>query len=622
MSMLFSSVKRKVWRPWLSLALLGAVAYLIHALNLARYTTSFLDEGLYTYKGFLFATGRYQFFQQYGLWTNQMPLSFLIPGYVQKWFGPGLAVARYFMIFLALLTLIGLWVLANRWAGKWWAVAVIWAMALNPAEVKILTLGISQGLIACMLTWVLVLTVGLRRPLWQTMLGGALAGSLILTRINLAFVLPLLLVYIFWQHGKKAGLLASFTGLAVVAIGHALFWPDILSLWTQWIPQSLTPFLDPWRWNAQPGLSTGEVIYSGEVSNFFTRFLYFWMTIRLHFLALFGVMTTLLLWPWRRRKSITGRMRAIIFLLVLFGIMFVAHMGVAFFKEYCVSCILLYVVYFDFIGLLILAMSWRLLVKNLSIRRLIVIIAFLAVTILCVGFSAYNDISAEFVKNTLDQLRENYIWAAMQNVTHIPPQPLFRWSVSILASSLVLLTFLAALKIIWNKIPFSRNGRQIGIIAINILLVAGLILSPTPVLGQGNNFFSCGNYNVLESYQAVGEQLREVIPPGAKIYWSGRIPAIFLYLPDVVVYPPQLNNIHNYRQGGDPDLLLRYGRWNDILAHQWIKEADFILLQAGEASKWELDLMKTDKYTKILSTRKAERCRWQSVIEVYQPVRP
>ena len=144
MSSLLSSTKKEFWQSQLPvlLAALGMLVYLLHALNLARYTTSFLDEGLYTYKGFLFVTGRYQFFQQYGLWTNQMPLSFLIPGYVQKWFGPGLDVARYFMIFLALLTLTGLWILTNRWSGKWWAAGVIFAMALNPAEVKILTLGI------------------------------------------------------------------------------------------------------------------------------------------------------------------------------------------------------------------------------------------------------------------------------------------------------------------------------------------------------------------------------------------------------------------------------------------------------------------------------------------------
>lgn len=84
-------------RPWLAylFAVLAGVIYFFTALDLAHHTTSFLDEGLYTYKGWLFATGKYSLFEYYGLRTNHMPLAFLIPGYVQKWFGPGLRTARY-----------------------------------------------------------------------------------------------------------------------------------------------------------------------------------------------------------------------------------------------------------------------------------------------------------------------------------------------------------------------------------------------------------------------------------------------------------------------------------------------------------------------------------------------
>ena len=169
---------------------------------MAHFRTSFLDEGMYLYKGLLFANGWYQPYQDYGLWTNHMPLAFLIPGYVQKWFGPGLATARYFMILLGILTVFGLWLVVRRWSGYWWAAIAVWAVALNPAEVKLYTLSISQGLIALMLVWVLVLTLGIKRPLWQIVLGAALAGVIMMTRLNMAFVLPILLLYILWQHQR------------------------------------------------------------------------------------------------------------------------------------------------------------------------------------------------------------------------------------------------------------------------------------------------------------------------------------------------------------------------------------------------------------------------------------
>ena len=45
--------------------------------------------------------------------------------------------------------------------------------------------------------------LGEDRPLWQIILGSILAALAVLTRQNMAPVLPLLVLYIFWQHGKS-----------------------------------------------------------------------------------------------------------------------------------------------------------------------------------------------------------------------------------------------------------------------------------------------------------------------------------------------------------------------------------------------------------------------------------
>ena len=63
-------------------------------------------------------------------------------------------------------------------------------------------------------------------------------------------------------------------------------------------------------------------------------------------------------------RPISERMRAAIFLSVLLLVLFIAHMQVAFFGEFCISCILLYVGYFDFLGLMMLVIAWPLLVKE------------------------------------------------------------------------------------------------------------------------------------------------------------------------------------------------------------------------------------------------------------------
>src|SRR3990172_8033653 len=85
------------------ITILGGLAYLSQSLVYAHTQFSLLDEGAYLYKGYLFATGQYRLYQDYGPWTNHMPLAFLIPGYVQVLFGPGLRTGRYLAVGLSLL---------------------------------------------------------------------------------------------------------------------------------------------------------------------------------------------------------------------------------------------------------------------------------------------------------------------------------------------------------------------------------------------------------------------------------------------------------------------------------------------------------------------------------------
>lgn len=94
--------KTSIGKPWYAnlLSLLGGLVYLIQSWMYAKMQTSLLDEGAYLYKGYLFAIGKYWPYQEYGPWTNHMPLSFLIPGYVQTVFGPGLRTGRYLAVFL------------------------------------------------------------------------------------------------------------------------------------------------------------------------------------------------------------------------------------------------------------------------------------------------------------------------------------------------------------------------------------------------------------------------------------------------------------------------------------------------------------------------------------------
>ena len=615
-------IKRIASIPWLPLVLTvaGFATYIVQAIDTARTKTSFLDEGLYVYKGWLFATGQYVPFQDYGLWTNHAVLSFLIPGYIQKWFGPGLDVARYFMIVLAVLTLLSMWVFARRWGGQWWAAASVWVIALNPAEVKVYTLALSEGLIAVMLAWMLVFTVGIKRPLWQILLGSGLAGLMILTRENMIFVLPLLFLYLLWQYGWKIGFLGLASGLFVFAIGTLWYWPEVLYLWSVRLP---TPAAQVISEHAPPPTAYGERVIEIEVANLYRTFLYFWLTFRLHFVTLVSAVAVWLLWPLPTRLRLTGRVKASIFLSVLLLVLLGAHMQASLFGNFCVSCILLYVGYFDFVGFLLLVVAYRFLVKDLSAFRRTVILILIAISIISIGSTTHEDLSSAFARTIIERLDRVYVWNAMLNLTGLPHLMLFRVSFVLFVSFLVVGLF--AFGLLWTRRFFADRrewSRRVGLIALNTVLILGLILSPTKVLGKGNDFFDCDGSNVLASYERAGEHLRSLIPPGSQVYWDGRINAIFLYLPDVKVYPPQLNHLHSYFVGGDTDTLLRTGLWNDVLAKQWLAEADYVLIESGLKQDWVIEILENGNYEKLKSAPKAERCRWESAIMVYKRAGP
>ena len=86
------------------------------------------------------------------------------------------------------------------------------------------------------------------------------------------------------------------------------------------------------------------------------------------------------------------------------------------------------------------------------------------------------------------------------------------------------------------------------------------------------------------------------------------------------MYPPQLNHLHSFFEGGDKDALLRTGLWNDVLAKQWLAEADYILIEAGLKQAWVMEILESDKYIELKPSPRAEKCRWQSVILVYKRV--
>ena len=274
-----------------ALAFLGLMVYIIQAAAFAYNTVSNLDEGAYLLKGYLFATGEYQPFDP-GISTNKPPLAFLIPGYAQLLFGPGLRTGRYLAAFFGVLAVIGTWVAARRIGGKWLAAAAVWVLAASPMVIKFYS-GSTQSTIACLLAWSLALSLGENRSFWELTFAGIFAGLMIFVRQNMIPVLPLLILYALWQHGRKAWGLVVFGSGTVLALMYA-YWPDIFQLWT-WFPiissiKHSTPVV---KEAAQQTAYTGggeAVLWQPDIE-IRSRILSFSQAIRYHFIPLAGAFT-------------------------------------------------------------------------------------------------------------------------------------------------------------------------------------------------------------------------------------------------------------------------------------------------------------------------------------------
>lgn len=619
-------------RPRLADALAG-VAALVNLLGLIHYADvqySVLDEGLYLYKGLLFASGQYIPFQDYGLWTNQMPASYLIPGWVQMIFGAGLRTGRVFAILLAIGMLIALWLISRRLGGSWIAAGITWAVALNPATTRMYSTATSQGLIACLLMWTLFFTLGADRKRWQVFAGGLLAGLIVVTRVNMLPLLPLIALYIWWERGWKDALLIAGAMLITFGGVHAWYWPGILKIWARWLPTDLFPFLKAWLPpQAVPSWRPDDPL-SFKVDSFF-------LALRYHFVALIGALCAWLLWPRRAAWKSESHFRMAVFLSALLIVLGALHAWASLGNSYCTFCFPTYTAFYSGLGLLLFAITIPVWERNLSTPRQIVVSLALMLALAGMAHSAVGAINdllpKHFLKNLLafgvPRFRGGQIlsgraelWSIFANRFGLSYETIYDAAFTLVPVLLALITGLAILMIgSWlthrlrqNKI--TQGGR--GLITLALFLALGFALAPTILLGDQYNSYDCGP-GQLAAYEQSGAQLAQIIPPGAQIYWAGYSPTTLLYLPQARVYPAQLHLTYSFRDG-DSDALLRYGWWNDQLARRWLNEADFILIRQStyRHSDSVPPVVEAGAYSELTPTVNVELCRDESYLRVFR----
>jgi hypothetical protein len=560
---------------------LGLVFYLAQSWVFANSLDSIGDEGSYLYKGYMFARGDYYPFQEYTFWTNKAPLSFLIPGYIQLWFGPGLREARYFAVFLGFLMLVAIWITALRLGGNVWAAIAIWVYALSFSQISVYSEAVSQGLVACMLAWMFVLTLGGDRPLWQLILGSALSILIVMTRQNMAVVPALLVGYIFWQYGPRAGW-ASLGTCAVLFIAiHLLNWPGIMQIWVPWLPRSLTPFLDQFRVSSP--LTQTDFVFDASM---LSRLQSFATGLHDHFFVFLGSISALLLWPPRDAWKSSAHFKMAVFLGATFFSLFSMHTLVSLPTDYCVHCFSAYQTFYSVAGFLFI-----LVVFANGIRASTPRLALLLVTLLFFAANLglfYYQRWGDWLLDNIPVLRLNRLIRQGELAT-LPLKDILTQTFAlpneiqrrIAPVGAGLFIGLVLIVLIWTLYRFFVERNWKGKYSFVNLLLAGCLLVGTllPAALSGRPGEAACRMNFLTYYEEAAGQLSDLIPPGSTVYWrgSGRHLAFMLYLDHVKLFLPQIHAGGGYA-AGDSQRLLQFGLYNEELDKQWRQSADILII--------------------------------------------
>jgi hypothetical protein len=598
----------------------GALAFLGQSAVYLFQLPSTLDEGNYLYKGYLFATGALWPYQDYGVWTNKMPFAFLIPGWMQSILGPGLRTGRYFAVFLGLLMLLGLWIVARRLGGKWWAAGTVLIVALNPGLIRMLDQALSEGLVACLLIWMMVFIMAEKRNLWQTIAGAVVASVAVLTRENMLPVMLFVVAFIWWQHSRRQAIIAAAI-MAGIFIGmHILFWPNIVTIWTPWIPRSISPFLDEYR-----AYLEGSVIWDPNLG-ILTRIYSFWEGMRYHFVPVAGLIVTLLLWPRKEAWKSPFQFRSAVTLAGIMVVMTAAHIWAALGKNYCVFCFPLYLTFFSPLGLLLVAVSLPRLALKVPVWRDIP--AALAVLVLTTGsgYGAHQDLDEMLLNLQVPrirgmQLQDGFteLWRLLSNkflLSYDDLKQIVPASFGLLAGLLILITALIVVLILKKQ---RKPLYSVGALALLICYLSGTLLTPSLIFGNAVER-DCGG-DVIASYEAAAPVLQKFVPPGSLVFWEGGLaPIPLLYLPNIKIFGPLLNDGYSFRTGGDSERLFKFGYWNADLENRWIHAADILLIEDRAFKKGYNQVISPAEFEQVAQTPVILTCRESSSIRVFRRI--
>ncbi len=565
----------------LILAILITSVYVFQAVEYTKTIEPVMDEGTYLLKGKWYWEGTYQPFEENGPLTNKTPFSFYILGISQVLFNPGLASGRYFAVFLSVLLLLGQWLTVKRLAGSWWASLSISLYAISPAWIIYFSRAMTQVVTSLIIVWSLFFLLGKDKTRAQLLIGTVLAALTVMVRQNMLPFYLLTLLYILWENGWRKSASAILVSLFAFIGMNLLYWPQIY----QYIWQPLLPtFFN----NLASSILHFEML-SGDLGQPFLIYEYntvyetqvFFDGIRYFFLPCMAALCSLiLLFP----KSLFAdkERRKTAYLAISFLILTIMHYAYALYENNVLYSFPAYYAFYLPIGVTLIPLIGKDLIRIKSkTRQWILGIAIVAV---CtgIGLSLYREIAPFFMNINLPSISQHTLtgpyelWDVLLNQYHISIRTqefIIPTAVGFLGGFLILLIA----KLICSVVHKKGKRYSYGSVLILVFFILGYLLSPTFILSKNSSIAIHHGTNIPEEFEQTAEQLKSILPENALVYWDGFTPIMFLYLPDIRIFPAQLNLEFYYRVGGDTTAIENHGFWNDELAARWMKEADILV---------------------------------------------
>jgi hypothetical protein len=315
-----------------------------------------------------------------------------------------------------------------------------------------------------------------------------------------------------------------------------------------------------------------------------------------------GGFVVISLWPkeWNDRDH----QRMTFFLLIIFGVLFLAHFGAAILLDFNVFAFFRYINFFYVLGVVLVAATWKSWqLKQPLWKRLLIGFGILISTI---GIAVGNSEISTYYGGWINELLRVKGLTFENGKIMVAPWKLWEmfkgllgWEfpttlkvTGIVLFTLVVLVFLFLSVFLYNRIVQPNEGktrRNYLAQALVFFLVLGTILSPTEFFGGGWHFYDC-QADVFKSYQDAAEVISYYVSDGDRVFWIGvdtqAVLLELLEMRDYEIYPQQLNSMRSFRLGGDSEQLTRIGFWNDELAQDWIDGSQVLLFERQAIIRW------------------------------------